>query len=91
MVLGTKNLVVLIVILVIGALIGTVVGKFIGMVIPENSSWREIFTDQVTAGLHPTTLDLQVLDLTFGFLLKFNLPSLIGILIAAYIFRLFAK
>lgn len=89
--LGTKNLVVLIVVLVIGALLGTVIGKFIGMIVPESSSWRELFTEQVTAGLHPTTLDLQVIDLTFGFLLKFNLPSLIGIIIAAYIFRLFAK
>lgn len=89
--LGTKSLIVLIVVLVIGALLGTVLGKFVGMVIPEGSSWRELFTEQVTAGLHPTTLDLQVVDLTFGFLLKFNLPSIIGILIAAYIFRLFAK
>ncbi|HCJ65737.1 MAG TPA: DUF4321 domain-containing protein [Elusimicrobia bacterium] len=89
--MGTKNLVVLIVVLTVGALLGTVLGKFIGMIIPTESSWRELFTEQVTAGLHPTTLDLQVIDLTFGFLLKFNLPSVIGILIAAYIFRLFAK
>lgn len=89
--LGTKNVVVLIVLLVIGALIGAVIGKFVGMVFPEGSSWRGLFTEQVTAGLHPTTLDLQVLDLTFGFLLKFNLPSVMGIIIAAYIFRIFAK
>ncbi len=89
--LGTKNLVVLIVVLTVGALLGTVLGKFIGMIIPAESSWRELFMEQVTAGLHPTTLDLQVIDLTFGFLLKFNLPSVIGILVAAYVFRLFAK
>lgn len=89
--LGTKNLIILVVVLVIGALLGTVIGKFIGMVIPEGSSWRELFTEQITAGLHPTTLDLQVVDLTFGFLLKFNLPSIIGVLVAGYVFRLFAK
>lgn len=89
--MSAKNLIALAVIIVIGALLGTAVGKFVGLVIPPESNWHSLFVDQITAGLTPTNIDLQLIEITFGCLLKFNLTSVIGIIIAAILYRAIVK
>lgn len=81
-----KNVFGFIVIIVVGALLGSFLGKFVSTVVPAGSL-QDMFRTEVSAGLKPTVLDLQVLELTFGCLFKFNITAVIGIFLAAYLFR----
>ncbi len=90
MIEGTKSVLTAIVIVVIGALLGSFIGGFIGHAFPQGIIY-DLFSKEITAGLSPTTLDLRVIELTLGCLLKFNVPSVIGIISAASIFRFFSK
>ena len=87
---GTKSILMGVVVVVVGALLGSFIGGFIGHAFPEGII-NDLFSKEITAGLQPATLDLRVMELTFGCLLKFNVPSVIGILLAAYLFRTFTK
>ena len=75
-----------VVVVVAGALLGSFLGKFISILFPEGRV-RELFASDITAGLHPATLDLRVVDITFGCLFHFNLLSILGIVIAAFLYR----
>jgi hypothetical protein len=83
---GTKSVVTGVVVIVVGALLGSFIGGFIGHAFPEGVV-HDLFAKEISAGLSTTTLDLRVLDLTFGCLFKFNVPSVIGIVIAALLFK----
>lgn len=73
-------------VLVVGALLGSFIGSFLGMVVPTGSV-HELFSQHITAGLEPLRLNLQVLELTFGCIVKLNVTSILGILVAAFLFR----
>ena len=88
---GGKGIFFLIVILIVGAFLGTIVGNLVGMIVPADSQWRSLFVQNVQLGISPTNIDLQIIDLTFGFLFKFNLSSFIGVILAALLFRFIAK
>ena len=79
-----------VVVIVVGALLGSFIGGFIGHAFPDGII-HDLFSREITAGLAPANLDLRVVDLTFGCLFKFNVPSVIGILLSAYLFRTFSK
>ena len=90
MVEGTKGILTGVAVIVVGALLGSFIGGFIGHAFPGGVV-HDLFSKDISAGLQPTTLDLRVLEITFGCLLKFNVPSVIGIILAAYLFRTFTK
>lgn len=71
-------------VLVVGALLGSFIGKFLGLILPKGAV-HDLFTTEISAGLTPTTVDLRVLEVTLGCILRFNITSVIGILIAAYL------
>ncbi|MGA2091737.1 MAG: DUF4321 domain-containing protein [Endomicrobiales bacterium] len=85
-----KSAVWFVLVVVVGALLGSFLGKFIGIVVPAGSI-RDLFSTEISAGLHPATLDLHVINLTFGCLVKFNVMSFVGIIGAALIFRSLSK
>ena len=85
-----KGLISGLIVIVVGALLGSFIGGFIGHAFPEGMV-HDLFSKEITAGLQPTTLDLRVLDITFGCLFKFNVPSVMGILTAAFLFRSISK
>ena len=87
---GTKSIVTGIIVIVVGALLGSFIGGFIGHAFPDGVI-HDLFSKEISAGLQNTTLDLRVLEMTFGCIFKFNVPSVIGILLAAYLFRMFSK
>lgn len=65
--------------LVIGGLIGDVASKMGGL---EWLSYGQSF------GLNqPIILDLNIINVTFGFMLKINVASILGILIAILVYR----
>lgn len=86
----TRSIIWGIIVIVVGALLGSFIGGFIGHAFPDGII-HDLFSKEISAGLQPATLDLRVLEMTFGCILKFNVPSVIGILLAAYLFRLFSK
>jgi len=86
----SKNVIYFIIIVVVGALLGSFLGDFLSMVIPDGSA-KDLFAKGIEAGLHPTRLDLRVIELTFGCIFRFNVTSIVGIIAAAYLFRGIAK
>ena len=70
----------------IGALLGSFLGKFVAITFPAGNI-HDLFGTEITAGLNPTTLDLRVLEITLGCLLKFNITSVLGIVISAFLFK----
>ncbi len=85
-----KNIVYFVVVIVVGALLGTFLGEFLALVIPDGN-FKDLFAKNIEAGLHPARLDLRVIEFTFGCIFKFNITSVVGIIFAAYIFRVINK
>lgn len=81
------SVIVLSVILILGALIGTVIGEVIAVMAPGGIV-EKIFSKGINPGLSPpVTLDLKVLSISFGFHVKVNLSSLLGIGLALFLYR----
>ncbi len=70
----------LLILLIIGGLIGSLLGVTLGNVLPVLNQGFQLI------GLEPTTIDLLVIKVTFGLLLKFNVASIIGFLLALFVF-----
>ena len=74
---------VLIVIVIAGAMLGSVLAGAVG-----ESTYLSWLGRSLTVGLSPpVTLDLHVLTLTMGLVLRLNLAIVLGILVAAFLFR----
>jgi hypothetical protein len=73
-------------ILVLGALIGSTFGEVLGLILPTGVV-RQFFVRSIRPGFEATKLNLEVITITFGFKLKLNIISILGIALAAYILR----
>ena len=73
-------------ILILGALIGSTFGEVIGLILP-NGVIKDLFIKSITPGFSPAKLDLIVFSITFGFSIKMNIVSILGIVLSAYILR----
>ena len=71
---------ILVILLIIGGLIGSLLGQTLGQYLPI------LKTSFDPIGLAPATINLQVLTITLGFLIKVNLASIIGFLIAIFVY-----
>ena len=74
-----KNLFTLLLLLLIGSIFGSLIGQVLG----PHVSWLNFGQ---TLGLKPTTLNLAVLSLTFGFTFKLNIAGIIGFFAALLIY-----
>ena len=78
-----KNVWILIVFLLAGLVIGGLLGKLASSV-----SWLWWLSYEQEFGLEtPVVLDLSILKLTFGLMLKINVASIIGMAVAIFIYR----
>jgi len=78
--IAPKNLWFLLILLAIGGMIGSLIGTSFGDSYPIlNRGFQSI-------GLAPTTVDLMVAKVTFGLILKLNVSSIIGFLLALFIY-----
>ena len=84
----SNNILFFVLVIIVGALIGSFLGKFVEQVFPHASMMRDLFATEINAGLSPTTLDLRVLELTFGCLVKLNITAVLGMIVAGYLFRM---
>lgn len=66
-------------------LVGLVIGSFLGEVLGQEFNF---LNKGYKLGLNPPfTLDLSVVQLTFGFVIDVNVASVLGMLIAILIFK----
>ncbi len=78
-----KNIWVLIVFILSGLVIGGLLGKLASSV-----DWLWWLSYEQQFGLEsPIVLDLSILKLTFGLAFKINVASIIGMLLAIFIYR----
>jgi len=74
---------ILIVIVIAGAMLGSVLASAVG-----ESTYLSWLGRSLTVGLSPpVVIDLHVLTLTLGLTLRLNLAVVLGILVAAFVFR----
>lgn len=74
---------ILIVIVIAGAMLGSVLAGAVG-----ESTYLSWLARSLTVGLSPpVVIDLHVLTLTLGLTLRLNLAVVLGILVAAFVFR----
>jgi hypothetical protein len=81
-----KRIRILIVMVIFGVLIGAAVGEAIALLLPEGVV-KEFFLRSVVASVGPGTLNLVAFSVTLGFSVKVNLMAVLGMVLAAYIFR----
>ena len=78
-----KNIWILLVFLLAGLVIGGLLGKLASSV-----SWLWWLSYEQQFGLETTiVLDLSVLKLTFGLMFKINIASIIGMVLAIFIYK----
>lgn len=73
----------------LGVVLGSVVGELIGLLLPQGSVIRELFVKGKEFQVGPVMLDLVVFTFTVGFSLKVNLVSVLGIILVAFLLRLY--
>jgi len=74
-------------ILFLGIVIGTVVGEVVGLMLPEGKVIRDVFVNATDFHVGPMHIDLVVFSFTFGFSLRVNLMSVVGIFIVSLLLR----
>ena len=76
-----------------GALIGTLVGNVLSFLLPDGSAVKQFFLisyDFTFGSINSDSLiDLGIVVVDFGFILKFNVCSIIGFGIAYYLLKYF--
>ena len=83
-----KKLSTYVLILVIGLLLGGLLGELVANVLPVGVV-KDFFVTSVGGRLGPVSLDLVVLSVTGGIAVQLNVMSVVGLLIAVYLFRVF--
>ena len=76
--------------ILVGAIVGGVVGELIGLLFGyfmPHSMVEKFFLEAFTYNFPPATLPLVIFSVTFGFTLKVNVISILGIGFATYYYR----
>jgi hypothetical protein len=73
----------------LGVVLGSVVGEVIGLLLPEGNVIRELFVSGKEFRVGPAHLDMIVFTFTIGFTLKVNLVSVLGIIVVAFMMRIY--
>ncbi|HSG28021.1 MAG TPA: DUF4321 domain-containing protein [Candidatus Krumholzibacterium sp.] len=71
----------------LGVILGGVIGETIGLLLPEDNVIRQLFVSGKEFQVGPVYLNLIVMTFTFGFTLKVNLVSVLGIIVVAFLLR----
>ena len=74
-----RSLALVALLLFLGIVVGTVLGEAIGLILPEGKVLRDVFVNTIEYHAGPVHLDLVVFSFTFGFSLRANLMSVVGI------------
>jgi len=74
-------------ILFLGIVVGTVVGETVGLLLPEDKVIRKVFVNSTDFHLGPIHIDLVVFSFTFGFSLRVNLMSALGVFVVSFLLK----
>jgi hypothetical protein len=74
-------------IMFLGIVVGSVLGQAIGLLLPAGKVVRDVFVNSTDFHVGPLHVDLVVFSFTFGFSLRVNLMSAVGVFIVALILR----
>ena len=74
-------------ILLVFILSGLVIGGLLGDVASKVSGLNWLSYGQSFGLAQPVVLDLNIINITFGFGLKINIASIVGIVIAIFIYK----
>ena len=85
-----KNVLNVVVVIVVGSLLGLFINKLGNFWFPAGSI-NGLINTGIHTGLNPTTLDLNLIELTGGLIFKFNISSIAGIFISAVIYKQLIK
>lgn len=84
-----RPLAVVALIMVLGIVVGTAVGEAVGLLMPEGKVVRDVFVNSTDFHIGPLHIDLVVFSFTFGFSLRVNLMSAVGVFVMALVLRWF--
>ena len=85
-----KNVLNVLVVIVVGSLLGLFLNKLGNFWFPAGNI-NNLINTGINTGLNPTTLDLNLIELTAGLVFKFNISSIVGIFIAAVVYKQLLK
>lgn len=85
-----KNALHVVVVVAIGSLLGLFIDKLFLMWFPAGQI-NSLLTTAINTGLKPTTVDLNLVELTGGLVFKFNISSIIGIFLSAVVYKQLVK
>lgn len=71
----------------LGVILGGVVGETIGLLLPEGNLIRDLFVSGKEIQIGPVYCNLIVMTFTFGFSIKVNLVSVLGIILMAFLLK----
>jgi len=73
--------------IVLGGVLGALLGEILRALSPP-TPLQEVFSRVAEIGIFPPfTLDLKIFAITLGFQLRFNLLSILGIILGIYIYK----
>ena len=78
-----KNIWILVLFILCGIVVGGLLGEFASQV---DFLWWLSYGEEFGIS-NPITLDLQVIQITFGLMFKINIASIIGMILAIFIYR----
>ncbi|AKS22787.1 DUF4321 domain-containing protein [Leptospirillum ferriphilum] len=82
-----KGVMLLFLFIFLGAALGSILTAIFNVFVPSGPL-AHIFLSQVTVGsLHPVTLGLVLLNLTFGLQLHINLLNILGMVMGYYVYQ----
>ena len=83
----TKSLGKMALVLMLGVLIGAVFSEVIGLFLREGSVAEQVFVRYKDFGISTVTLNLVVMEFTFGIMFHVNLMSVVCVFISSQILR----
>ena len=85
-----KNVLHVVVVVIVGSLLGLFIGKLLNLWFPAGQI-NALLNTGINTGLHPTTIDLNLVELTAGLVFKFNISSIAGIFVSAVVYKQLIK
>ena len=85
-----KNALNVVVVIVVGSLLGLFLNKLGNFWFPVGGI-NGLINTGINTGLNLTTIDLSLVEFTLGLVFKFNIASIVGIFIAAVIYKQLIK
>jgi len=82
-----RSLAVVALILFLGIVVGTVVGEAMGLMLPEDKVIRKVFVNSTDFHIGPLHIDMVVFSFTFGFSLRVNLMSALGVFMVSILLK----